>query len=86
VLAIAGRHRAIVTIEENVVAGGGGSAVAECLAAARVCLPILQCGIPDRFIEHGSRDDCIDAAGLDAPALEGRILRWWRERDWQLTA
>jgi len=86
VLAIAGRHSAIVTLEENVVAGGGGSAVAECLAAARVCVPMLQCGIPDRFIEHGSRDDCIDAAGLDAPALEAKILRWWRERDWQLTA
>ena len=86
VLTMAGRHRAIVTIEENVVAGGAGSAVAECLASARVCLPMLQCGIPDRFIEHGSRDDCIDAAGLDAPALEAKILRWWRERDWQLTA
>ncbi len=86
VLAIAGRHRAIVTIEENMVSGGAGSAVAECLATARVCLPMLQLGIPDRFIEHGSREDCINAAGLDAPALEGRILRWWRERDWQLSA
>jgi 1-deoxy-D-xylulose-5-phosphate synthase len=86
VLSIAGRHQAIVTIEENVVAGGAGSAVAECLATARVCVPLLHLGIPDRFIEHGSRDDCIDAAGLDAPTLEAAILRWWRERDWQLTA
>ncbi len=86
VLSIAGRHQAIVTVEENVVAGGAGSAVAECLTAARVCLPLLHLGIPDRFIEHGSRDDCINAAGLDAPTLEAAILRWWRERDWQLTA
>jgi 1-deoxy-D-xylulose-5-phosphate synthase len=86
VLGIAGRHQAIVTIEENVVLGGAGGAVAECLAGARVCLPMLEIGIPDRFIEHGSRDDCIDAAELDAPALEARILRWWRERDWQLSA
>jgi 1-deoxy-D-xylulose-5-phosphate synthase len=86
VLSIAGRHRAIVTLEENVVAGGAGSAVAECLATARVCLPLLHCGIPDQFIEHGSREDCINAAGLDAPTLEAKILHWWRERDWQLTA
>jgi len=86
VLSIAGRHRAIVTLEENVIAGGAGSAVAELLATARVCLPILHCGIPDCFIEHGSRDDCINAAGLDAPTLEAKILRWWRERDWQLSA
>jgi 1-deoxy-D-xylulose-5-phosphate synthase len=79
-LAIAKKHRAIVTLEENVVAGGAGSAVGECLAAAGVCLPILHCGIPDRFIEHGSREDCIASAGLDAPTLETRILRWWRER------
>ncbi len=86
VLAVAQRHRAIVTIEENVVAGGAGSGVAECLSAASLCLPILHCGIPDRFIEHGSRTDCIDAAGLDAASLESRILHWWREQDWQLTA
>ncbi|HUN27018.1 MAG TPA: 1-deoxy-D-xylulose-5-phosphate synthase [Steroidobacteraceae bacterium] len=86
VLAVAERHRGIVTIEENVVAGGAGSAVAECLAAERLALPVLHLGIPDRFIEHGSREDCIRAAGLDAPALEGRILSWWSERLLQLSA
>ncbi|MGH8326432.1 MAG: transketolase C-terminal domain-containing protein, partial [Steroidobacteraceae bacterium] len=74
------------TIEENVVAGGAGSAVAECLSAASICLPILHCGIPDHFIEHGSRGDCIGAAGLDAATLEATILHWWRERSLQLTA
>ena len=50
-------------------------------------LPILHCGIPDRFIEHGSREDCLVAAGLDAPTLEAQVLRWWRElRGVQLTA
>ena len=87
VLSIADKHSAIVTLEENVVAGGAGSAVAECLAAAGVALPILHCGIPDRFIEHGSREDCLVAAGLDAPTLEAQVLRWWRElRGVQLTA
>ncbi len=86
VLSLAERHEAIVTIEENVVAGGAGSAVAECLSAASVSLPILHCGIPDSFIEHGSRDDCIDSARLDVSTLEATILRWWRERSLQLTA
>jgi len=86
ILQIAERHRGIVTIEENVVAGGAGSAVAECLAGESLTLPVLHCGIADRFIEHGSREDCIRAAGLDAPALEAAILRWCRERLLQLSA
>ena len=64
-LRIAATHRAIVTVEENVVAGGAGSAIAECLAAHGHTLPTLHLGIPDRFIEHGSRDDCLAMAGLD---------------------
>ena len=85
VYALAARHRGIVTLEENVVAGGAGSAVAECLAAAGSMLPLLQIGIPDRFIEHGSREDCLRAAALDLPSLEARILRWWSERQLQRT-
>lgn len=74
---IAATHRAIVTVEENVVAGGAGSAIAECLAAHGHALPILHLGIPDRFIEHGSRADCLTAAGLDIPSIEAAINRWW---------
>ena len=63
VAAVAARHRAIVTLEENVTAGGAGSAVGELLQRmARPCR-VLQLGIPDRFIEHGSREDCLAAAG-----------------------
>jgi len=77
VLSLAARHRAIVTIEENAVAGGAGSAVAELLASEGVSMSLLQLGIPDRFIEHGSRDTCLAAAGLDAPGLSSSIERWW---------
>ena len=66
VMSVAARHRAIVTIEENATAGGAGSAVGELLAADGVALPLLHLGIPDRFIEHGSREDCLAAAGLDS--------------------
>jgi 1-deoxy-D-xylulose-5-phosphate synthase len=77
VIAIAGQHRACVTIEENVVAGGAGSAVAELLSSEGLLLPLLQIGIPDRFIEHGSRESCLTAAGLDAAGLSATIERWW---------
>ena len=76
-LRIASTHRSIVTVEENVVAGGAGSAIAECLAAHGHTLPTLHLGIPDRFIEHGSRNDCLAAAGLDIPSIESAISRWW---------
>jgi len=77
-LRIAGTHRALVTVEENVVAGGAGSAIAECLAAGGFSLPTLHLGIPDKFIEHGSRNDCLTAAGLDVASVESAIKRWWQ--------
>ncbi|MEY4763261.1 MAG: hypothetical protein RLZZ200_3118 [Pseudomonadota bacterium] len=78
VLQIAARSDAFVTIEENVVAGGAGSAVCEVLDAAQLHVPRLCIGIPDLFIEHGYREDCLAAAGLDAPAVLARITRWWK--------
>jgi 1-deoxy-D-xylulose-5-phosphate synthase len=77
IVKLAGTHRALVTVEENVVAGGAGSAIVECLAAHGHTGPILNLGIPDRFIEHGSRDDCLAAAGLDPASIETAITRWW---------
>ena len=77
VIALAAQHRAIVTIEENAVAGGAGSAVGELLASAGLQVPLLQVGIPDRFIEHGSRESCLAAASLDAAGLSARVERWW---------
>ena len=77
ILELAGRHRAFITLEENAVHGGAGSAIGELLAAEGVSLPLLQIGIPDRFIEHGSRDSCLAAAGLDAQSLSATVERWW---------
>jgi 1-deoxy-D-xylulose-5-phosphate synthase len=77
VIPLATRHRAIVTIEENAIAGGAGSAVGELLTSEGLLVPILQLGIPDRFIEHGSRESCLAAAGLDAAGLNASIERWW---------
>jgi 1-deoxy-D-xylulose-5-phosphate synthase len=74
---MAARHRAIVTIEENAVMGGAGSGVSELLAAQGVQVPTLHLGIPDRFIEHGSRDTCLAAAGLDLAGLTASVEEWW---------
>jgi 1-deoxy-D-xylulose-5-phosphate synthase len=77
IVKLAGSHRAFVTVEENVVAGGAGSAIGELLAANNIPMPQLNLGIPDAFIEHGSREDCLKMAGLDSAAIEAAITRWW---------
>jgi 1-deoxy-D-xylulose-5-phosphate synthase len=74
---LAQRHTAFITVEENAVSGGAGSAVAEALAELGISLPIHHIGIPDRFIEHGSRDDCLEAAGLHAAGISQQIERFW---------
>ena len=66
-----------MTVEENAIAGGAGSAVGELLAETGVQLPLLHIGIPDRFIEHGTREDCLEMAGLDAASIRRQITQWW---------
>jgi 1-deoxy-D-xylulose-5-phosphate synthase len=80
VVSIAARHRAIVTLEENATAGGAGSAIGEVLAAEGLQVALLHLGIPDRFIEHGSRAECLQAAGLDTASIAGAIERWWAQQ------
>jgi 1-deoxy-D-xylulose-5-phosphate synthase len=77
VLSIAARHRAIITIEENAISGGAGSGVGELLTAAGLQVPLLHIGIPDRFIEHGTRDTCLARAGLDLAGLTAQVEQWW---------
>jgi 1-deoxy-D-xylulose-5-phosphate synthase len=77
VLRLVGSHTALVTIEENAVAGGAGSAITELLAACATPIPTLTLGIPDRFIEHGSREDCLVQAELDLASLDAAVTRWW---------
>ncbi|MBV8342031.1 MAG: 1-deoxy-D-xylulose-5-phosphate synthase [Gammaproteobacteria bacterium] len=77
IIELATRHQALVTLEENATQGGAGSAVGELLAAEGLQVALLQVGIPDRFIEHGSREGCLAAAGLDAAGLAAGIGHWW---------
>jgi len=75
---VAARNPHIITLEENVIAGGAGSAVGEVLAALGAGGALLHIGIPDRPIPHGTRDDCLADAGLDLQALRAQISAWWR--------
>jgi 1-deoxy-D-xylulose-5-phosphate synthase len=75
---LARRHGALVTVEDNAIAGGAGSAVLEALQAAGLQCPLLQLGIPDRFIEHGSREENLVDAGLDFAGLLRAVEGFWR--------
>ena len=75
---VAASHRALVTLEENALAGGAGSAVLEVLQRLGSKVPVLQVGVPDTFVEHGSREDNLAAAGLDPAAVRTAIERFWR--------
>jgi 1-deoxy-D-xylulose-5-phosphate synthase len=69
VLRLAAAHDLIVTVEENVVMGGAGSAVAEALSAAGLATPVLMMGLPDAFVEHGDPQQLLADCGLDAPGI-----------------
>ncbi|MBS0486576.1 MAG: 1-deoxy-D-xylulose-5-phosphate synthase [Proteobacteria bacterium] len=77
VLELARTHTALVSVEDNAIAGGAGSAVAEFLAARNLQTPLLQLGLPDAFLEHASREQLLDEAGIDAAGIRKAILARW---------
>jgi 1-deoxy-D-xylulose-5-phosphate synthase len=77
VLELARSHEGLVTLEDNAVQGGAGSAVAELLAAEGVAHPILHLGLPDLFLEHASREQVLAEAGLDADGIRASIRARW---------
>ena len=79
VLAMAAGHEGLVTIEDNVVAGGAGSGVGELLNAEGVLRPILHLGLPDSYQHHASREDLLAEAGIDAAGIRAAVLKRWPE-------
>ncbi|MBB1117995.1 1-deoxy-D-xylulose-5-phosphate synthase [Stenotrophomonas sp. W1S232] len=79
VLELAASHEGFVTVEDNVVAGGAGSAVAELLNAEGVLRPVLHLGLPDAYQHHASREDLLAEAGIDAAGIRNAILKRWPE-------
>ena len=66
-------HELLVTVEENATAGGAGSGVNELLAMEGITVPMLNIGLEDRYIQHGTRSECLHLAGLDAEGVLERI-------------
>jgi 1-deoxy-D-xylulose-5-phosphate synthase len=77
ILELAKSHDGFVTLEDNVIAGGAGSGVAELLADENIQLPILHLGLPDAFQHHGSREQLLAEAGLDAAGIRASALKRW---------
>ncbi|HLU13642.1 MAG TPA: 1-deoxy-D-xylulose-5-phosphate synthase [Arenimonas sp.] len=77
VLELAASHEGLVSIEDNVVAGGAGSGVAELLAAEGLALPMLHLGLPDAWQEHASREQLLAEAGIDADGIRRAVLARW---------
>jgi 1-deoxy-D-xylulose-5-phosphate synthase len=70
---LAATHDALVTVEEGAIMGGAGSACVESLLANAVIKPVLQLGLPDRFIDHGDPVKLLASCGLDGAGIAKSI-------------
>ncbi|WCD81179.1 1-deoxy-D-xylulose-5-phosphate synthase [Pseudomonas sp. TUM22785] len=70
---LAGSHQLLVTVEENSIMGGAGSAVSEFLARENILLPVLHLGLPDYYVEHAKPAQMLAECGLDASGIEASI-------------
>jgi 1-deoxy-D-xylulose-5-phosphate synthase len=77
-LADAGRHGLIVTVEDGLRSGGAGAAIADAVAdlqESRTCPPLLTLGIPTAYIPHGSQDQILSQLGLDGPGIAAAVSK-----------
>jgi 1-deoxy-D-xylulose-5-phosphate synthase len=73
---LASEHDLLVTIEENVVQGGAGAGVGECLARLGLNVPVLHLGLPDAFIEQATQAEQLALCGLSAEGIEASVRGW----------
>ncbi|TAK61391.1 1-deoxy-D-xylulose-5-phosphate synthase [Methylobacter sp.] len=76
VLELAKSHDVLITVEENVLAGGAGSAVNDFLQAQQILMPVLNIGLPDSFVEQGTREELLSLCGLDTQGILARIEKF----------
>lgn len=76
IVQMAAEHRVLATLEENVVAGGAGSAVNECLAARGISISVRHLGLPDRFVEQGERGELLAECGLNVDGVLRQLTAW----------
>ena len=69
-------HELIVTLEDNAIQGGAGSAVSELLARLGLNVPVLHLGIPDRYIEHAERESQLEEIGLSGDGVVQQICEF----------
>jgi 1-deoxy-D-xylulose-5-phosphate synthase len=81
ILELANETDLFVTIEDNVRHGGAGSAVNEVLLAQHHALPVLNLGLPDQFVEHGTREELLGQCGLDSAGIQRAIQKRLRSKD-----
>ena len=77
---MASSHDLVVTIEENVIAGGAGSAVSESLVAMGITASVAHYGLPDRLVQHGSREDMLQDSGLNIDSFREFVMKRQSER------
>lgn len=70
------QHSHLVTLEDNALAGGAGSAVNEAVAALGLSYQILNLGLPDHFIRHGSQDELYQELALDSAGISRQLQQW----------
>jgi 1-deoxy-D-xylulose-5-phosphate synthase len=70
---LASSHTLLVTIEENSIMGGAGSAVSEFFAAENIQLPMLHLGLPDYYVEHAKPSQMLAECGLDEAGIESAV-------------
>ena len=73
IIEISKTHDVIVTLEDNAIQGGAGSAVSECLARQGITIPVLHLGIPDDYIEHAEREAQLAEIGLSGEGIVKQI-------------
>ena len=73
ILELAKSHDVFVTVEENVLAGGAGEAVNAYLQTQKILMPVLNIGLPDAFIEQGTREQLLALCGLDTQGILNQI-------------
>ena len=81
ILEMARSHELLVTLEESAVAGGAGAGVNEFLASQGITTPVLNLGLPDAFLEHGTREEALTEAGLDTAAMLAAIVERQQQGD-----
>jgi len=81
ILQLAHENDLLVTLEDNSRLGGAGSGINEVLAAQHQLVPVLNLGLPDHFVEHGTREELMAQIGLDGPGILRAIQKRLRAKD-----